>query len=85
MLYWSRDILIAAAGAQLRRLPLVEGERKKRSVRFIHADAYATFHLSDFICELMRGSIALDFDCREARPGRDGLRDHGISFASPLP
>ena len=28
----------------------------------------------------MRGSIALDFDCREAKPGSDGLRDHGTEF-----
>lgn len=54
--------------------------RNKRSVRFIHADAYETFHLADFIYELMRGSIALDFDCRETGPGSDGLRDHGTKF-----
>jgi len=28
---------------------LVKGERNKRSVCFIHADAYETFHLADFI------------------------------------
>ena len=78
--YWSHDNLIAAAGAKLRRLLLVKGERNKRSVRFIHADAYETFHLADFIYELMRGSIALDFDCREAKPGSNGLRDHGSKF-----
>ena len=78
--YWSHDNLIAAAGAKLRRLLLVKGERNKRSVRFIHADAYETVHLADFIYELMRGSIALDFDCREAKPGSNGLRDHGTKF-----
>ncbi len=78
--YWSHDNLIAAAGAKLRRLLLVKGERSKRNVQFFHADAYETFHLADFIYELMRGSIALDFDCREARPGSDGLRDHGTKF-----
>ena len=72
--------MIAAAGAKLRRLLLVKGERNKRSVRFIHADAYETIHLADFIYELMQGSIALDFDCREAKPGSDGLRDHGTKF-----
>lgn len=78
--YWSHEKLIAAAGAKLRRLLLVKGERKKRKVRFFHADAYETFHLADFIYELKRGSIALDFDCREAKPGTAGLRDHGTKF-----
>lgn len=50
------------------------GERNKRSARFIHAGAYWTFHLADFIYGLLWGSIALDFDCREAKPGSDGLR-----------
>ncbi len=53
---------------------------KKRSVRFIHADAYETIHLADFIYQLMRCSIALDFDGREAKPGSNGLRDHGTKF-----
>ena len=59
---------------------MVKGERNKRSVRVIRADAYKTFHLADFICELMRGSIAQDFERREAKPGSDGLRDHGTEF-----
>ena len=59
---------------------MVKGERNKRSVRFIHADACETFHLADFIYELMRGLIALDFDRREAKPASNGLRDHGIKF-----
>ena len=75
--YWLHEELLAAAGAKLRRLILVKGERKKRSVRFLHADAYETFHLADFIYELIRGSIALDFDCRENKPGSTGLRNHG--------
>ncbi len=52
--YWSHDNLIATAGAKLRRLLLVKGERNKRSVRVIDADAYETFHLADIIYELMR-------------------------------
>ncbi|MDE0143462.1 MAG: hypothetical protein OXI80_12920 [Caldilineaceae bacterium] len=50
------------------------GERNKRSARIIHAGAYETFHLSDFIYGLMPRSIAQDFDCREAKP-----RSHGAS------
>ena len=83
--YWSYDDLIAAAGAKLRRLLLVRGEVEKRNVRFLYAEAYETFHLADFIQEVLRGSIAIDFDCREARPGSVGLRNHGTKFrTSPL-
>lgn len=78
--YWTHEELIAAAGAKLRRLLLVKGERKKQRVRFLYADAYQTFHLADFIYEMIRGSIAVDFDCREAKPGSDGLRNHGTKF-----
>ncbi len=78
--YWLHEELLAAAGAKLRRLVLVKGEKKKRSVRFLQADAFETFHLADFIYELIRGSIALDFDCRESKPGSTGLRNHGTKF-----
>ena len=80
--YWSHDELIAAAGAKLRRLLLVKGtyQRSKRIVQFLQADAYETFHLADFIYELVRGSIILDFDCRESAPGSEGLRNHGAKF-----
>lgn len=83
--YWSYDDLIAAAGAKLRRLILVKGEVEKRRVRFLYAEAYETFHLADFIQEVLRGSIAIDFDCRESKPGSVGLRNHGTKFRiSPL-
>ena len=83
--YWSYDELIAAAGAKLRRLILVKGEVEKRRVRFLYAEAYETFHLADFIQEVLRGSIAIDFDCRESKPGSVGLRNHGTKFRiSPL-
>ena len=83
--YWSYEDLIAAAGAKLRRLLLVKGEVEKRRVRFLYAEAYETFHLADFIQEVLRGSIAIDFDCRESKPGSVGLRNHGTKFrVSPL-
>lgn len=83
--YWSYEDLIAAAGAKLRRLMLVKGEVEKRRVRFLYAEAYETFHLADFIQEVLRGSIAIDFDCRESKPGSVGLRNHGTKFrVSPL-
>lgn len=83
--YWSYDELVAAVGAKLRRLVLVKGEKQSRNVRFLYAEAYETFHLADFVQEVLRGAIAIDFDCREARPGSVGLRNHGTKFrVSPL-
>ena len=78
--YWSHHELIAAAGAKLRRLLLVKGERKNGKVRFLQADAFETFNLADFVYEVLRGEIAVDFDCREAKPGSAGLRNHGTKF-----
>ncbi len=53
VLYWAHEELVAAAGAKLCRLLLVKGERKGQSVRFLHADAYETFHLADFVYEIV--------------------------------
>ncbi|MYA02195.1 MAG: hypothetical protein F4038_07505 [Chloroflexi bacterium] len=78
--YWLEDSILAAAGAKLRRLLLVNGERKGREVRFVRADAFDTFSLTDFIYEIERGEIAIDFDCRESSPGSAGLRNHGTKF-----
>ena len=41
------------------------------------------FHLVDFVMEVLRGEIVIDFDCRENTPGSDGLRDHGTKFRIP--
>ena len=81
--YWSEAELLAAAGAKLRRLLLVRGARRDRDVNFLRADAFETFNLTDFIYEVLRGEIAVDFDCREAKPGSPGLRDHGTKFRTP--
>ena len=81
--YWSHAELVAAAGAKLRRLLMVKGEREGRSVRFLQADAFETFHLADFVSEVLRGEIVIDFDCREAKPGSAGLRNHGTKFRIP--
>ena len=37
--YWSHQELIGAAGAKLRRLLMVKGERDLKRVRFLRADA----------------------------------------------
>ena len=78
--YWSHEELLAAAGAKLRRLIMVKGEKSNGKIRFLRADAYQTFNLVDFIVEVMRGEIAIDFDAREAKPGSVGLRNHGTKF-----
>ena len=80
--YWSHAELMGAAGAKLRRLLMVKGEYKKaqRRIRFLQADAYETFHLADFVAEVLRGELVIDFDCREAKPGSAGLRNHGTKF-----
>ena len=83
--YWSHAELMGAAGSKLRRLILVKGFKRNQEVNFIQADAYETFHIADFVYEVLRGSIAIDFDCRESKPGSDGLRNHGTKFrVSPL-
>lgn len=81
--YWYHESLLSAAGAKLNRLIMAEGERKGRDIRIVRADAYQTFHLTDFVYEVLMGRIAIDFDAREARPGSDGLRNHGAKFRIP--
>ena len=78
--YWSHTELIAAAGAKLRRLLMVRGERQGQQVRFLKADALEVFNLVDFIVEVLRGEIVIDFDCREMTPGSEALRNHGTKF-----
>ncbi len=78
--YWSHEELMAVAGSKLRRLIMVKGEKDGQKVRFRQADAYETFHLADFVNEILRGEIVIDFDAREAKPGSPGLRNHGTKF-----
>ena len=83
--YWTHEELVGAVGSKLRRLIMVQGERRKggQQVRFLRADAYETFHLADFIYEVLQGRIAIDFDARESKPNSDGLRNHGTKFRVP--
>jgi len=80
---WTHEELVATAGARLRRLIMVRGEKRDTAIRSLRADAYATFHLADVIWEIIRGTIALDFDARGARPGSTALRNHGTTFRIP--
>ena len=81
--YWTHDELMATAGAKLRRLIMVRGEKDGRKIRFTRADAYENFHLADFIWEIMSGTIAIDFDVRAYVPGSKRLRNHGTKFRVP--
>lgn len=77
---WTHDTLLNAAAGKLRRLLLVRGERKGQLVRFHFADCYETLHLTLFMGELVSGTVAIDFDVRESKPGSDVMRNHGTKF-----
>ena len=81
--YWSLDELVAAVGGKLRRLLLVRGERQGDRIRFLQAEAFETFLISEFAYEVMRGGIAIDFDAREFEPNSHRIRDHGTKFRVP--
>ena len=77
---WTHDTLLNVAGHKLRRLLLVYGERAKQEVRFTLADCFEDLHLTLFVIEMTTGTVAVDFDVREAKPGSRGLRNHGTKF-----
>ncbi len=76
---WTHDTILNAAN-KLKRLLLVKGERSGQKVRFIRADMFENLHLTLLISELVNGTVAIDFDAREARPGSAALRNHGTKF-----
>lgn len=78
--HWTHNDILSAAGAKLRRLVLVRGSRKEQEVTFDRVDCYEDFNLTDFIGEICRGIIKIDFDAREMKPGSKGLRNHGTKF-----
>lgn len=77
---WTHDTLLNVAGGKLRRLMLVRGERAGQKVRFHRVDCFENLHLTLLIAEMIQGTIAVDFDVREARPGSPALRNHGTKF-----
>ena len=78
--YWTEDDLLSAAGGKLRRLVLVMGSRSGQKVRYERVDCFENLQLSFFIYEVVRGTVKIDFDAREMRPGSKGLRNHGTKF-----
>ena len=77
--YWTHNDLLNAA-AKLRKVVLVKAERHKQEVRFVQAECFQDFLLGFFVSELVSGTIAVDFDARESKPGSVGLRNHGTKF-----
>jgi hypothetical protein len=78
--YWTDDDIMSSAGAKLRRLILVKGVRTGQKIVYNRADSYENLELSSFIDEVVRGTVKIDFDVREAKPESKGLRNHGTKF-----
>lgn len=78
--YWTKDDILSAAGAKLRRLVLVKGERKGQTVVYNRVDVYETLQLDFFIWEVVNGTVNIDFDARESSPDSKGFRNHGTKF-----
>jgi hypothetical protein len=78
--HWTRDDILSAAGAKLRRMLLVKGIRKGQTVTYVRVDCYEDLQLDAFIWEVCRGTIKIDFDARENKPGSKTLRNHGTKF-----
>lgn len=78
--HWTHDDLLSVAGGKLRRLVLVRGIRNKQKITFDRADLFQNLQLTYFIGEVINGTVAIDFDAREATPDSKGLRNHGTKF-----
>jgi len=82
--YWTYDDLYNAA-SKLRRVLLVKAEKDGQRVKFVDAVRYENFQVKDFVYQMTKGTVCVDFDAREASPGSGGLRNHGTKFrVSPL-
>lgn len=77
---WTHDTLLNIAGGKLRRLLLVRGDRDGRNIKLTRADCFENLHLTLLMAEIAIGTVAIDFDARETRPGSDALRNHGTKF-----
>ena len=76
--HWTHDELITAFAAKLRRVIVVRGERGNGRVRYLRAHAYQDPYSTRFIEAIASGTVAIDFDAREANGA--GLRNHGTKF-----
>lgn len=78
--YWTDDDILGSAGAKLRRLLLVRYSLSGNQVSYDQVMAYEGFAISQFKEQVVNGTVLIDFDAREARPGSVGLRNHGTKF-----
>jgi hypothetical protein len=78
--YWTKDAILSAVGAKLRRLVLVRGVRHEQTVTYDRVDIFENLQLSFFLFEVVNGTVRVDFDAREAKPGSKGFRNHGTKF-----
>lgn len=51
---------------------IVEGHRDGGKVKFGRADCFENLDLENFIYEVIRGTVCIDFDVRETSPGSHG-------------
>jgi hypothetical protein len=77
---WTHDDILSVAGGKLRRLLLVKGKRTGQKILYERVDYFENLQLSFFIWEVINGTVAIDFDAREAKRGSRGLRNHGTKF-----
>jgi len=78
--HWTHDDLMSVAGGKLHHLIVVKYKRDKQKVIYERADFYQNLQLSFFIWEVENGTVAIDFDAHEMKPGGKGLRNHGTKF-----
>ena len=78
--FWASDDILGSVGAKLRRLVLERGTRNGQESVYERADCFENLQLSFFIWEVVAGTVKIDFDAREAKPGSKGLRNHGTKF-----
>jgi hypothetical protein len=78
--YWTEDDILGAAGAKLRRLLLVRYLKSGKEITYDQAFIFETLTLSRFIEQVNNGTVKIDFDAREMKPGSNTLRNHGTKF-----
>jgi hypothetical protein len=78
--FWLEDSILSAAGGKLRRLLLVRGQRQGQTVKYDRVDCFEDLQITFFTFEIVRGTVRIDFDARESKPGSQGLRNHGTKF-----
>lgn len=78
--FWTYDQIMSAAGAKLRRVMLVRGLRNGQNIIYNRVDCFEDLSLTGFIENIVKGTVAIDFDAREGKAGGKGLRNHGTKF-----